>query len=77
LIAGIRWQYEWIHYTSEIHSGLLDRRVNKNSDTNNEEELKPVEKTTNSTSEHMFISEVVQLGMFILGLILFAIYKSP
>jgi len=68
LIAGIRWQQQWINFTGEMHSGLVNRRNHNNTEADTKE-------MKNETSSKLLFAEIIQVSSFIIGLILFAVYK--
>ena len=68
IFAGIKWQQLWIKYTAELHSGLVNlHKKNEDTDLNNTEH--------SDISIKMFISEIIQAGMLIIGLVLFGVFK--
>lgn len=68
LSAGIRWQQLWIKHTAELHGMFVELNRKKGNENG-----KPTSET--NTSIQMFILEMVQVGMLIVGLVLIGTYK--
>jgi hypothetical protein len=71
LISGLSWQQQWINWTREMHSGL----VNLSKENKEVEDSAKSCIEDNKTIDNLILAERIQVGFLITGLVLFATYK--
>lgn len=60
LISGVSWQQQWINWTGEMHSGL----VNLDKEDKAVEDSAKYFKEDNKTMDNLMLAERIQVGFF-------------